>query len=281
MRAYELAQQNFAVAEHLLQLFEMFRNLREEEDDDSLRLAVCRVLSIPENTVLRHARNEKLVLAGKASMAIPHSLVTPDGLNFLLRQSVIVACTALESFYWDALRENVLTIVRARKRGADESLRKLTLTLDEYLSIQAFSDPDERLKEIILNNFERKTIYSPDSIDVIAKTLTVQNFWRKVAEKCGEPDTNLKRHIGELIKRRNCVAHRADRPDPRAEPAEETDGHGLRVISFAWVNLRVQTARNIVSASAEVFADTIRGLEQELTQATEQEIARQTLAPKS
>ena len=134
MRAYDLAIQNFSVAEHLLQLHELFRGLQEEKLDESLRLAVCTCFNIPEKSVLRHARNEQVVLVAKATAPIPPSLLVQDGINFLLRQAVVVGCTALESFFWDALRENVLTIVRARKRGADESLRAITLSLDDYLS---------------------------------------------------------------------------------------------------------------------------------------------------
>src|SRR5262249_50886518 len=191
---------------------------------DSLRIAVCKTLLLPEQTVLRQARNEQVVLVARASAPIPHSLLVKDGINFLLRQAVVVACTALESFFWDALRENVLTIVRARRRGADESLRKLTLSLDDYLSLEGYDDPDVRLKQIILKNFERGMLSDASSIDKIAMILTVKDFWMKVSKKCGLPDNDIKRQIGELINRRNQVAHRADRPDESVDPPEEQDG---------------------------------------------------------
>jgi hypothetical protein len=277
MRAYDLAIQNFSVAEHLLQLHELFRELHEEAADESLRLAVCRCLALPDQTALRHARNDQLVLLAKATAPIPHSLLVPDGINFLLRQAVVVACTALESFFWDALRENVLTIVRARKRGADESIRKLTLTLDDYLSLEGYADPEVRLQQIILKNFERGTLYDASSIERIATTLTVKDFWKQVSKKCGSPDNDIKRQIGELINRRNQVAHRADRPDEQANPPEEADKHGLRAISFSWVNARVATARNVVSASAEIFKGTLEQLVTQLKQEEEQRLARQTM----
>ncbi len=277
MRAYDLAIQNFSVAEHLLQLHELFRELHEEEADKSLRLAVCRCLALPEQTALRHARNDQLVLVAKATAPIPHSLLLPDGINFLLRQAVVVACTALESFFWDALRENVLTIVRARRRGADESIRKLTLTLDDYLSLEGYADPEVRLQQIILKNFERGTLYDASSIERIATTLTVKDFWKLVAKKCGSPDNDLKRHIGELINRRNQVAHRADRPDEQANPPEEPDKHGLRAITYSWVNTRVATARSVVSASDDIFRATLDQLSAQLKQEEEQKLARKTM----
>jgi len=188
-----------------------------------------------------------------------------------------VGCTALESFFWDALRENVLTIVRARKRGADESLRKLTLSLDDYLSLEGYDDPDVRLQQIILKNFERGTLYDASSIENIAKVLTVTDFWAQVAAKTGNPDRDIKRHIAEIIQRRNQIAHRADRPDESADPPEEQDGHGLRAINYAWANTRVATAKNVVSAASEIFSLTLQQLEAQIAQEEEQRLARQTM----
>lgn len=277
MRAYDLAIQNFSVAEHLLQLHELFRGLQECPANEQLHLAVCSCFNIPEKSVLRHARNDQVVLVAKATAPVPPSLLVQDGINFLLRQAVVVGCTALESFFWDALRENVLTIVRARKRGADESLRKLTLSLDDYLSLEGYEDPDVRLQQIILKNFERGTLYDATSIENIANVLTVKDFWAKVAAKTGNPDNEIKRHIGEIIQRRNQIAHRADRPDESADKPEEQDGHGLRAINYAWANTRVATAKNVVSAASEIFGATLHQLEAQLAQEEEQRLARQTM----
>lgn len=277
MAAYDLAIQNFAVAEHLLQLYELFRGLREGAPPDDLRLAVCRNWGVPENINVRNAYNEQIFLVARANAPIPQALLIENGADFLLRQAVVVACTALESFFWDSLRENVLTIVKARKRGADESLRELTLTLDDYLSLENYEDPDERLKEIILKNYERRTLYDTSSIEKIATTLTVRDFWAKVEHKCGIATKDIRRSLDELIRRRNQITHRADRPDPRANPPDVEDGHGLREISYAWVNPRVSTAKSVVNAAHESFTKAIQRLALQLAQEQEQKLALQTL----
>jgi hypothetical protein len=277
MRAYDLATQNFLVAEHLLQLHELFRELKEEEAAEPLRLAVCECLALPDQSILRHARNDQMVMVAKASAPIPPSLMVQNGLDFLLRQAVVVGCTAVESFFWDALRENVVTIVRARKRGADESLRKLTLTLDDFLSLDSYQDQDARLQQIILKNFERGTLYDTSSIDKIANVLTVTRFWPTVSQKTGLPESDIKRQLADLITRRNQIAHRADRPDDSAQTPEEVDGHGLRAISYAWAHSRVSTAKTVVSASAEIFQRTLSRLEEQIAQEDEQRLARETL----
>ena len=171
MAAYDLAIQNFAVAQHLLQLFELFHNLKEEEVNEELQLVVCRKWGVPDNTAIRNACNDQMLLIARATAPIPQALLIENGADFLLRQAVVVTCTALESFFWDSLRENVLTIVRARRRGADESLRELKLTLDDYLSLENYADPNERLRQIILRNFERGTLYDTGSVEKIATIL--------------------------------------------------------------------------------------------------------------
>lgn len=281
MKAYDLAIQNFLVAEHLLQLHELFHELREEEASEPLRLAVCQCLALPDKAILRHARNDQLVMVAKASAPIPPSLMVENGLDFLLRQAVVVGCTALESFFWDALRENVATIVRARKRGADESLRQITLTLDDFLSLESYNDPESRLQQLILKNFERGTLYDPSSIEKITNVLTVKKLWPSVAHKTGLPEKDIRRQLGELINRRNQVAHRADRPSDETSSAEEIDGHGLRAISYSWAQSRISTAKAVVSASSEIIKRTLAGLEKQIAQEEEQRLARQTMQSKT
>ncbi len=270
MQALTLFNQNFAVAESLLQLYQLFNGLKKTELKEDLRLAICSFWEAPENTAIQPALNDRVMVLARAATPIPESLTMDGGLDFLLRETVVVACTALEAFFWDVLRENVLTVVRARRSGADESLRNLKFTLGDYISIQRYDDPDFRLKQIILKNFERGTLYDVGSIEEIAKTLTMKKFWEEIEKVAGTPAKSLKGLIGDLILRRNQIAHRADRPDE----GEEADKLGLRTITFAWTNHRVQAAKTLVTASAELIEETMRRLESEIEVAKEQEEAR-------
>ncbi len=279
MEALNLFHQNFAVAESLEQLFQLFHGLDKSDLDNDLHLAICKHWGVPENSVIQHARNDRVSVLARSAIRIPESLTMTGGIDFLLRQAVVVACTCVESFFWDALRENVLTIIKARRTGADDTLKNITLKLGDYISIQQYEDPDLRLRQIILNNFERGTLYDSNSIDDIAKIMTVKNFWEKAGNICGEDSKNLKQRVADLIQRRNQVAHRADRPGD----GEEADGHGLRPISLSWTNVRIQAAKNVVTAGAEVIQEAMDRLESDIRVAEEQEearrIARQTAVP--
>lgn len=270
MQALTLFNQNFAVAESLLQLYQIFDGLTKAELKEELRLAILTCWGVPDNSIVHHAANDRVTILARATAKIPESLLIDGGLDFLLRQVVVVACTSLEAFFWDALRENVLTIVQARRSGADETLRSLKFTLGDYISLQQYDDPDLRLKQIILKNFERGTLYNTESIDQIVRILTITKFWDQIEKKCGEPASNLRRHVGDLIQRRNQIAHRADRPDE----GEEADGHGLRPISLSWTNLRVQGAKTLVAAAADLIHDGMSRLESDIQAAREQEEAR-------
>jgi len=270
MQALTLFNQNFAVAESLLQLYQLFHGLKKTEFKEDLRLAICSFWGAPENTAIQHAVNDRVIVMARAATPIPESLTLESGLDFLLRETVVVACTALEAFFWDVLRENVLTVVRARRTGADESLRNLLFTLGDYISIQQYDDPDLRLQQIILKNFERGTLYDVSSIEKIAQTLTIKKFWEEIERIAETPAKSLKTLIGDLIYRRNQIAHRADRP----EEGDESDGHGLRTIRLSWTNHRVQAAKTLVTASAELIEETIKHLEADIELAEEQEKAR-------
>ena len=123
MEALTLFHQNFAVAESLVQLYQLFHGLCQSDLSKELHLAICAHWRIPDKTVIQHASNDRVSVLARSATRIPESLTMDGGLDFLLRQAVVVACTCIESFFWDALRENVLTIMKARRTGADETLR--------------------------------------------------------------------------------------------------------------------------------------------------------------
>jgi hypothetical protein len=76
--------------------------------------------------------------------------------------------------------------------------------------------------------------------------------------------------VGDLISRRNQIAHRADRPGD----GEDADGHGLRPINLPWTNVRVQAAKTVVTAGAETIQNAIHRLETDIQVARDQEEAR-------
>lgn len=276
MRAYDLAIQNFSVAEHLLQLHQLLRELRTYDPGKEFALAVCERLELKPGSALHHAKNNHVLCGINATLPLPSCLMVEEGMDFLLRQSVLVASSAIESYFWDTLRENALTIIKAKGRKADSSLRDITLTLDDYLSLDGYADSDERLRQIILKRFERGTIYDFTKIDEIAGILTVRDFWGDVGREIGLKPSELQPRLSSLIQRRNKITHRADRPDEDTKP-EEIDSHGLRAMSHAWASTHITTAKSFVMAADTVIKKAVVVLENIIGQREEQKLAQQTL----
>jgi hypothetical protein len=277
MQALDLAIRNFAVAEHLLHLQQLFAGAGVYEPGTTFVVALCTEMAVPESTALHHIKNSHAILGIHGSVTVPSCLTTTQGLDFLLRQAVVVSCSALESFLWDILRENALTVIRARGRKADDSLKNITLTLDDYLSLDEYPDKDERLRQIILRRFERGALYDLEKIDEIMGILNVKDFWKEVSTQTGFDPKEIRSRLNDLINRRNQIAHRADRPED-GTPLKECDPHGLRPITHAWTSTRITTARAFVQSAAVAVEKALGDLELIIAQKEEQKLARQTLA---
>lgn len=278
MKADELALQNFATAAHLLDLCQLLQNLKKFDANSEFALAVCSKMAVPAETAFHHARNDRVLCCVKASIPLPSCLLSEGGMDFLLRQAVLVAAAALESFLWDVLRENALTVIQAKGRKADDTLRNITLTLDDYLSLEGYEDKDVRLRQIILKRFERGSLYDLEKVSEIAQILGVRDLWKEVGKEIGSTPEDIKAKLQSLINRRNQIVHRADRPEEGA-PSDEIDCHGLRKIGFAWANNHVQLTRSFVTGSAAVIAKSVTQMEQIIAKRAEQELAQQTLKP--
>jgi hypothetical protein len=277
MQALDLAIRNFAVAEHLLHLQQLFEGAGIYEPGTQYAMALWTEMAVPEGTAVHHIRNAHLILGIHGSVTVPTCLTATQGLDILLRQAVVVSCSALESFLWDVLRENALTVIRARGRKADDSLKNITLTLDDYLSLDEYPDPNERLRQIILRRFERGALYDLEKIDEIMGILNVRDFWKEVSDQTGFEPKEIRSQLGDLINRRNQIAHRADRPE-EGTPLEECDALGLRPITHAWTSTRITTAKAFVQSAAAAAAKALTQLELIIAQKEEQKIARETLA---
>ncbi|MBN1547850.1 MAG: hypothetical protein JW902_14460, partial [Syntrophaceae bacterium] len=231
--------QNFAIVERLLQMYQLANGLRQSELPDNLKQSLGSFWGEPENTYIKYAANDRIAILSRSATRFPDAITEEGGGDFLLRQAVIMACTSLETYLWEAVCKVVPTLFRLRLTKVDERLKNLTLTLEEYITVEKYKDPEMRLQKIILKTFGKKVFYDLKSIDQIANMLAIRNFWEQVENTCGEPARNIKRLLGDLLARRNQITHRADRPTDTSD----VDRHGLRKISFSWVNIRIHAAK--------------------------------------
>ena len=245
MRALNHFNQNFGLVENLLQMFVLASglarcNASEPRPEDA---------DTGSEPWVPYAANQQIALRVESTTRVPPWLLEEGGLDFLLRQAVVAACTALESFFWDILAENALSLVRIRGSRTEPELRNLVLTLGDLVELEQLPGADERLERIVLKNFERGILSDASVIDKVARLFGVRDIWEDIA-RITEMDAGIiRRMVGELVARRNQIAHRAD----RLEPLAPGQSGRLRPITYAWTISRVQSSRTVVTAASDVF----------------------------
>lgn len=257
MKPLTVFQHNFAAAENLIRLYDLLAGPTSDvnETQEAVR-AVRASLGIPDGERVFSLCNDRLFLVAREAAQVSDSFFHEHNLASLLRQAVVAACSALDAYFNDKFRENVMTVLLIKKRYAPKELRNLVMTFDDYLSLESWADPRQRLQQILEKNLERKTLSNANGITEIAEILGIKDFWERVGRECGEKPSDLRRRIDEIAARRNDIVHRADRPKDH----QKADGSGLQTISRAWVNLRVQTVKAVVLAAERVINEEMEAL---------------------
>jgi hypothetical protein len=261
MKPLTVFQHNFAAAENLIRLYDLLSGPTGEDNGSREAIqAVKASLSIPEGERVFSLYNDRLLLIAREAAQVSTAFFHEHNLASLLRQAVVAACSALDAYFNDKFRENVMTVLLAKKRYAPRKLKDLVMTFDDYLSLESWADPSQRLQQILEKNLDRTTLSNSNGITDMTDILGIKGFWERVAQECGEKPSDLRRRIDEIAARRNDIVHRADRPKEH----QEVNGSGLQAISRAWVNLRVQTAKSVVLASERIIDEEMRLLRDQI-----------------
>jgi len=245
VRALNHFNQNFGLVESLVQMFVLASGLVRSGDNNKKPEDT----SPTAETWIPYAANQQIALRIQSTTRVPPWLLEEGGLDFLLRQAVIAACTALASYFWDILAENALSIVRVRGSRTEPELHKLVLTLGDLVELEQLPSVDERLERIVLRNFARGVLSDVTVIDKVSRLFGIRDIWEDIARIAEMEAGIMRRMVGELVARRNQIVHRADRQEPLAL---EQSGR-LRPITYAWTMSRVQASRTVVTAASVVF----------------------------
>jgi hypothetical protein len=181
----------------------------------------------------------------------------------LLRQSVVTASTALETYLPLLLREHLPEVIRLRGRDFvprnDESFKnqfkELKFDLDE--AVRILVDPDPLFvanKMISILNFSY--LNGRRGIHITGTLLALDNPWGLIAKKLGRVEDEIKKTLDTTVKRRNDIVHRADRSqDDPAGPAQE--------IGFPWAKQAVETIRVVCLALDDLVAGRLKEMKEQ------------------
>lgn len=181
----------------------------------------------------------------------------------LLRQAVVTACTALETYLPALLRLHLPEVIKLRGRNfvpkdkeVSEQFKGLTFNLDE--TIRILIDPDPLFVAYkMIRSVDFTYLSRTRGIHVTGALLAIGSPWKRIAERLGRNEDELKKLVDATVKRRNDIVHRADRSqDDPSGTAQE--------IGFAWTRQAVDTIRVVCLGLDELVEERMSDLRTEL-----------------
>jgi hypothetical protein len=244
MTPKQVFDDSFHIAESLVHLYRLFQDegvQTQEEMIASLRRflntdAADRVL-ILQNTVFLGCISDKA--------NVPESTFRPQALENLLRQAIVSACTAYETFLAATLQQNIDTVIELRQHDVfpnDPQVVEyfsdlLFTTADAFVLLK--KDPRERavfLGQKIVTHVQRKNLGSQAGLKTVGLLLGIEDPWESLAAHLGQSKRDLTRPITFAIDRRHSIVHRSDRD-------LSSDEFQRLPVTFAQTSLAVNTIR--------------------------------------
>lgn len=254
-------EDNIRPAELLLRVYRLLENDSIATSGEMVT-ALRQVLGCDANEELMLLYNEVFLGLIRERAQIPAASLRRSALDNLLRQSVVSASTALETYLPSLLRTNLPTVIEEKGRefippdaDLNEYFRELTFDLQE--TMRMLSEPEAAslfIANRILGLTNFKYLSSRKGIHAVGVLLGLDKPWQQIAEKLQRDRKDLMNTIEETARRRNDIVHRADR-------LQSDPGGDAQNISYAWAKQAVDTIMHVCLALDELVAVRIKDLQ--------------------
>jgi len=257
-------EDNMRPAELLLRVYRLLENDSLQTSGEMVT-ALRKVVGGDDNEELLLLYNEVFLGLIRERAQIPATALKRSALDNLLRQGVVVACTALDTYLPSLLRTNLPLVIEVKEREfvpqdseLSEYFKELTFDLAETMRI--LSDPKAAplfIANKILGITNFKYLSSRKGIHAVAALLAVEKPWQQIADKLQRDRKELMNIVDETARRRNDIVHRADRlqTDPAAGEAQD--------ISYAWAKQAIDTVMHVCLALDELVSAKMKELQTE------------------
>lgn len=237
----QIFEDNIRPAELLLKVYRLLEHDAPNTDKDLVG-ALRDLVRAEADEGLMVIYNEIFLGLIRERAEIPPASIKRSALYNLLRQSLVTACTALETYLPTLLRSQLPEVIDLRGREfvpkdkeIAEQFKNLTFNLNEALRILSSPDPLFVANKMI-SSLSFSYLSGKRGIHVTGALLAIDNPWKQIAERLGRNEDELKKTLDATVKRRNDIVHRADRSqDDPTGPAQE--------IGYAWTRQAVDTVR--------------------------------------
>lgn len=236
--ARDAFEDNLADAEKLVSVVRAFENRR------SYRMRQERRDRVGEALDVRRAKRDDLDwIVGDDLVVIfmPGSQFSREDfaeveLRPLLRQALVAACAAVETFASDRAKERLSGTLKMSPLPT--RLAELAMTVSDWQTIEArYERRVWGLREIVESEFDKMASPAPSGIGKLMGAVGVKGIWASVDShrKCAKGESE--RSLTRIVERRNKIAHTGDR-----------SGRGRAEITLQEVEADLACVRSIVDA---------------------------------
>lgn len=269
----QIFEDNIYPADLLLQVYRLLDTNDQMFTDGELVDKLRSMLHARSQEYLMLIYNDIFLGLVRERAHLPPATLRRSTLGHLLRQAVVVSCTAMDTYLPALLKANLAITIRAKGRDfipvSDGdvmqyfSLRGMSFSLEEamrFVSETNYSGNVEYASSYIANKIltvsQKLYLSTSKGVHVVGRLLGIENPWDRVVEHLGRDSqpqqappgkSELKAILDATVDRRNSIVHRGDRrmDDPEGEPEE---------ITFAWTRQAVDTVEHVCIALDELVA---------------------------
>ncbi|GAA1463376.1 HEPN domain-containing protein [Nocardiopsis exhalans] len=236
--AREAFDLNMDDAKILVELAEMLTNQRRRRMRTEKRKRVGEALrySQKEWDELECLESDSAFIVFKPGYAHWRERLDERNLRPLLRQAIVAACAAVETFCADRVMERLSGALKLKP--PPPRLLELSMTVADYLRIdEQYERTQWGLRQLIELEVREKASTAPSQVGALFALVGEKGLLAKVDGKRGLAKTSTHQSLEEITERRNRIAHQGDRV-----------GHGRATISVQEVRQDLGCLVSIVNA---------------------------------
>ncbi len=242
--ALETFTENLADAEYLVNLASLLENRRSRRMRRELREAVGRVLRISPRDYehLDCVESDGFFIVLKPSSALKREDLKDS--RPLLRQALVAACAAVETYMFDKAMSQVGPLIRYPTKTT-ERMKKLTMSLEDWQQIEySYQRRGRGLREVVIKReLTELASTSPTKVGQVLSLVGVKDWARQVDRERGVHRGDTVAMLQRITDRRNRIAHSADRV-----------GRGRAPLTVAEVRQDLDALKSFVGAIERILA---------------------------